>query len=271
MEKFSVLLSVYINEKVENLKLALDSLLVQSVQADEIVLVQDGPLTAELYECIAAYVQKDPDLFNVVVLPENVGLGNALNIGLSKVSNSLVARMDTDDICYPDRFKKQLTFLQEHPEVSVLGTAIQEFDQIPGDLQQFRRLPEKSIELEQYAKYRNPLNHPSVIFRKEAVLKAGSYQDMPLFEDYYLWIRMIQSGFKIANLSEPLLHFRIGNDMIGRRSGYSYLKKEKKFLESIKTLKFIDTKQYVSSLLLKMPLRLLPKSMLSWLYKKFLR
>lgn len=268
---FSVLLSVYFNENPLFFKAAFDSVLAQTLKPSQIILVEDGPLTAKLYELINEYLYLHSSLLKVVKLEKNMGLGAALNRGLQESTNEIVARMDTDDICYPDRFEKQLKFMVQNPQISVLGTAVQEFDLQPGDLDQFRALPTDSEKLLYFSKFRNPLNHPSVMFRKSHLLKVDSYQSMMLFEDYYLWVRLQLNGFKIANLSEPLLHFRVGNDMVGRRSGYGYLKKELAFLKEIKTLGFISNKEYLISILCKSPLRLLPKSILTFIYKKVLR
>ncbi|MDR6923465.1 MULTISPECIES: glycosyltransferase [Chryseobacterium] len=268
---FSVLISVYFKEKVEFLEKALDSILNNSLQPSQIILVKDGKLTKELDECIEIYCTKYSDLFTIVSLDANVGLGKALNAGLKHALYDIIARMDTDDICYQDRFKKQIEFLIKNPSISVIGTGIQEFNLIPGDLNQFRNLPVNSEDLLKFSKFRNPLNHPTVMFRKKAVIEAGSYQDMPLFEDYYLWVRMLHKGFKIANISEPLLHFRIGNNMIGRRSGWSYLKKELAFLSKIREINYINRKEFLVSGIVKLPLRILPKSILTFLYKKLLR
>lgn len=269
--QFSVLASIYYKEIPVNLDLALLSVFNQSLTPNEVVLVKDGPLTNELEEIVSKYIKLYPSIIKIIPLEVNVGLGNALNHGLKYVSNEFVARMDTDDICYFNRFETQLNFLEAHPNISVVGGIIQEFNKEPGDLKQFRKLPLSYEELVRFSKFRNPLSHPSVMFRKSAVLAVGSYQDMPLFEDYFLWVRLLLNNYKIANIDQPLLHFRIGNDMIGRRSGVSYIKKEIHFLNTLKKYRFISNKDYYTSLGTKIPLRLLPKSILLFIYKTFLR
>ena len=269
--KFSVLMSVYYKEKGEYFKQSIESVLNNSLMPDQIVIVKDGQLTPELNQIIDYYDSSFLHLFTVIQLDENVGLGKALNIGLEYVKHSIVARMDTDDICYEHRFRTQINFLIDNPDISVLGTAVQEFNINIGDLNQSRILPETTEELKKFSKFRNPLNHPTVMFKKKDIISSGSYQDMPLFEDYYLWVRVLSKKFNIANISEPLLHFRIGNDMIGRRSGWSYLNKEIVFLRKIKKIGFLSNKDYIISILIKLPLRLLPKSLLTFFYKKLLR
>jgi len=268
---FSVLSSVYIKENPISLKNALKSVFNQTLPPAEYILVKDGILNQELDNIITIYKSKYPEILKVVSIDKNVGLGKALNYGLQFCSYDLVARMDTDDICYSERFNKQVKFLEENQDISVVGGFIQEFNKKPGDLNQFRKLPIDSKELEEFSKYRNPLSHPSVMFRKKHVLSVGSYEDMPYFEDYYLWVKMLLKGYKIANINESILHFRIGNDMIGRRSGIQYIKKEFHFLKSIRALEFINFKEYYFSIITKIPLRLLPKPILLFIYKKILR
>lgn len=269
--QFSVLISVYFRDNADHLYLSLESLFQQTLKPDEIVLVQDGPLTAELYYVIDFFVRKNEIDFQVLALSENKGLGLALHSGLQLCQYNIVARMDSDDICCVDRFEKQIPYFTHKSEISVLGSAVEEFNMEPGDLSRFRRLPLSYIDILKFSKYRNPINHPSVVFRKDHVLKVGSYLDMPLFEDYYLWIRVLMTGYKMANLHDVLLKFRIGNDMIGRRHGISYLKKEICFLNTIRAFGHLSFLEYIFSLLTKIPLRLLPKTTLELIYKKFLR
>lgn len=269
--QFSVLLSVYFKENPVFLEKALESLFKQTLLMDEIVLVKDGVLSCELNTIIDNYVKKYPNLIKVVTLEKNVGLGKALNFGLEYCSNEIVARMDTDDICYPDRFERQIHFLKQNQEISVVGGSIQEFNERIGDLNQIRRLPFTNKELLAFSKYRNPLNHPTVMFKKSHILSVGSYQDMLFFEDYYLWVRLLKKGYMLANIQEPILHFRVGNDMIGRRKGLKYALLEMKFLKKIREIKYISNKEYIISILTKIPLRFFPKKILKILYKKLLR
>jgi glycosyltransferase involved in cell wall biosynthesis len=268
---FSVLISVYDKEQHTYLDRALSSMVNQTLLPAEIVLVEDGLLTPELRMVISGYCAKYPALLKIVKLDNNVGLGLALAKGLEFCTQDVVIRMDSDDICVPDRFEKLYNFLNDHHDISVVGSVIEEFNFYPGDLKKYRRLPIEPQELVRFAKFRNPLNHPSVAFRKQDILKIGGYLNMPLFEDYYLWVRLLVAGYKIANISESLLYFRIGNNMVGRRHGMSYLKKEWAFLQAIKNLNFISNFEYTSSLCLRSPMRLIPRNTLALIYKVFLR
>lgn len=268
---FSVLISVYYKDSASFFKESLQSVFIQTIIPNEVILVKDGPLNNGLNQLIEQYVEMYPGVIKVVSLEKNMGLGYALSIGLKHCSYELVARMDSDDICHFDRFRRQLEYLEKKPNVSVVGTTIEEFKFQPGDLKTYRKLPEGGRQLLAFSKFRNPLNHPSVIFKKTEVLAAGSYEDMPLFEDFYLWVKMLKKGFIIENIEEPLLYFRVGNNMIGRRHGISYLMKEFKFLSAVKKIKFINNKEYIVSLFIKLPLRIIPKNILKILYHFFLR
>lgn len=271
-KSFSVLISVYANDNAQFLHVALDSVfLKQTLKPNEVIIVQDGPVTAEIDFVLNHYLIDYPKVFKIVRLSQNRGLGEALNYGLAFCNFEYVARMDADDICYPDRFEKQISYLLKNTGLSVLGSAIQEFNKEPNDIGVFRKLPEKNKQILEFAKFRNPLNHPTVVFKKSDILRIGSYMSMPLFEDYHLWVRVLGEGLIVENLSEPLLHFRVGNDMIGRRHGSGYLKKEINFLKAIKKLGFINGQEFLISLVVKSPLRLIPKSLLRVVYKKFLR
>jgi len=220
---FSVLLSVYIKEKPDYLRKSLDSLLAQTVSPAQIVMVEDGSLTDELYAVLDEYEKKFPD-FKRVVNPQNLGLGKALEKGLLACDYDLVARMDTDDIAYPERFEKELKEFAADPELCLCGSHMEEFDGTPENVVSVKRVPLTMEEILRYAKKRNPFNHPSVMFKKSAVIEAGNYQHALGFEDYYLWVRMLQKGMKGKNIDECLMHFRAGADMFKRRGGVKYIK-----------------------------------------------
>lgn len=172
MSDFSVLLSVYGGERGDFLRQSLASVFGQTLRPGEVVLVEDGPLTEELYGVVEEFRAAHPEL-KVVALAENGGLGRALNEGLKHCTHEWVARMDSDDICRPDRFEKQARVLAEHPEYAVVSAWIDEFVDDPGHVVSTRRLPEMPDELYEYGKSRCPVNHPAVMFRKSAVLACG--------------------------------------------------------------------------------------------------
>ena len=183
--KVSVLMSVYIKEKPEYLKAAMDSVLAQTYPIDEIMIIEDGPLTDALHELINGYKEEYPDKIRIHAFAKNQQLGRALAKGVQLCRNELVARMDTDDIALPDRIEKQAAYMEKHPEVHVLGGGIREFNDA-GTTDRVKLMPQTQQEILSYVKNRNPLNHMTVMFRRSAVLEVGNYQHFPYLEDYSL-------------------------------------------------------------------------------------
>lgn len=267
---FSVLLSLYIKEHPSFLKQSLESLLYQTLQPNEIILVKDGPLTPELDTVVSEFAKSYATL-KVVALPQNQGLGKALNEGLKHCSYELVARMDTDDIAKPERFEKQMNVFRRNPEIDICSAWIDEFEEDWHNVITTRRLPEKHEDIANYAQTRCPINHPVVMFKKSAVIKAGGYRHFPLFEDYYLWMRMLKYGSKFYNIQESLLYFRTSPDMFRRRGGWKYAMDEFHFQKVMLDLGMISSKQFLLNVLTRFPVRIAPNQVRSWLYKKALR
>ncbi len=188
------------------------------------MLVCDGPLTEELDRVIAEYESNYPDIFEVHRLPENGGLGAALAFGLPFCRHELVARADSDDISLPHRFERQIPFMEEHPELSAIGSLMLEFDQEEEETGRIKPMPATYEEILSYTKRRCPLNHPTVVFRKSDVEEVGSYINVTYTEDYYLWVRLLAAGKKMENLREPLLRFRANSGTFLRRGDKRQLK-----------------------------------------------
>ncbi|MBQ8429324.1 MAG: glycosyltransferase [Clostridia bacterium] len=220
--KFSVLMSIYKNESPEYFQRAMESVLTQTLPPDEIVLVRDGEVPQELQTVIDGYTQNP--IVKYCPLAQNVGLGNALNEGLKQVSHEIVARMDTDDICAPERFEKQIKFLEENPKVVLVGGQITEFIGEESNVLTVREVPCTDAEIRNFIKTRNPFNHQTVTFRKSAVDAVGGYVELHFLEDYYLWCRMCVHGGEFANLPEVLVNVRTGEDLYKRRGGWKYFK-----------------------------------------------
>lgn len=266
--KFSVLLSIYIKEQPVYLKESFDSLFKQALPPDEIVLVKDGPLTPELDKVITEYQSQHPTL-KVIPLSKNQGLGKALNKGLKHCSHELVARMDTDDIAKPDRFEKQIKVFQEHPEIDICSAWIEEFEGTPDNILATRKLPETHEEILKYAKHRCPINHPVVMYKKSAVLKAGGYKGFP--EDYRLWINMLMTGARFYNIQESLLYFRFSSAMVKRRGGWKYAMADAKSQLDFYKMGFLSLPTLVYNLSVRMSVRLTPNFIRALIYKKLLR
>jgi glycosyltransferase involved in cell wall biosynthesis len=218
-------MSVYANDSYEYLMESLQSIINQSLPPDEIVLVLDGPLSPKLESVIRKFEDYQPSLVKVIRLEKNKGLSNALAIGLAHTSYDIVARMDADDVCKPMRFKKQVEFLKANPDIDILGSWIDEFIDNTDDIVSSRRVPQYHDEIYYYMKTRCAINHPTVMFRKKAVLDAGNYDKrMRLRQDYDLWIRLLAKGYKFANLQESLLFFRTSPAFYKRRGGLKVIK-----------------------------------------------
>ena len=267
---FSVLASVYKKENPCFLQKSLYSVFEQTHQPSEIVLVKDGELTKELDDVIAKFQLKCPNL-KIVTLSVNQGLGKALNEGLKYCSYDLVARMDTDDIAKPDRFEKQLKIFQDNPNLDIVSSWIDEFESDICNIISTRTLPETHEEIFENAQKRNPINHPVVMFKKCAVLAVGGYQHFPLFEDYFLWVRMLLNGAKFYNIQESLLYFRASTDMFKRRGGFKYACTEARFQWKIYQLGFISFPKTCLNVLVRFGTRIIPNHLRSWIYKKMLR
>lgn len=270
MMNFSVLLSLYVKEQPAYLKLSIDSIFSQTMLPSEIILVKDGSLTKELDKVVEDFCTES-SIIKVISLSENQGLGKALNEGLKHCSYDLVARMDTDDIAKPDRFEKQLKVFKDHPEIDVVGAWIDEFEGNTSNIISTRKLPETQKEIYKYAKKRNPINHPVVMFKKSAVFAAGGYKHFPLFEDYYLWVRMLLNGAKFYNIQESLLFFRASTDMFKRRGGFKYACTEARFQWQIHRLGFISLPKTCLNVIVRFGTRVIPNNLRSWIYKNMLR
>lgn len=242
----SVLMSVYKKEKPEYLKAALESILNQTLQPDEIVVIKDGPLTEELERVLAEVTHrlqkqgvdaqlrgkekctaqnqgqnKSGIVLRTYQFEENVQLGRALRKGVELCQHELIARMDTDDIACPERLQKQYDYMMAHKEAAALGGYMEEFCD-DNSFSNVKTMPCSFEEIRKYARFRNPLNHMTVMLRKEAVIMVGNYRHYPFLEDYDLWSRILSMGYKIENLPEVLVRARVGNELYGRRGGFAY-------------------------------------------------
>jgi len=264
-------MSVYKKEKPEHLKRAIESVINQTLQPSEIVIVKDGELTDELDKVLDWFVNRYPSLFKIVPIPKQVGLGKALAKGVLNCSYEIIARMDSDDISHPERFEKQIPFLLDHPEIDLVGSWISEFDDDEKNVYSFREVPTEPEEIKKFAKKRNPINHMTVVFLKKAILSAGNYQSYLWFEDYHLWARMLLKGYKFANLPHYLVNVRGGDNMIARRVGVKYAILEMKLQKFFLEIGFINNFEFIRNVTSRFILRMLPRKLALSLYKAFLR
>lgn len=260
----SVLISVYKSNDPYELDEALASLVAQTRPADEVMIVEDGPIPQELSEIIEKYQDKLP--ITRLPLKTNLGLGGALNEGLKACRYDLVARMDSDDISLPERLEKQAGFFATHPEVGVISAQIDEYDEIMHLKLGERRLPLHHDEIVRFAKKRCPMSHPVVMYRKQLVLDAGGYPEFRWGEDYGLWPLLLTRGVKMANLPETLLKMRCGDTMYARR-GWVAFKNESKILWYQHKIGFLSLFETIRNVGLRAAVRLPPPGVKKWLYQ----
>lgn len=270
-ESYSVLMSVYYKEKPEYLRISIESMMSQTVPTNDFVLVCDGPLTQELDSVIADMQQKYDGIIHVVRLSKNCGLGCALQVGVKECRNDLIARMDSDDISRPKRCEKELEVFMSHPEISIVGGIIEEFSMTPEVIDAKRAVPETTEEIVEFSKKRNPFNHPSVMYRKKDVLKAGNYSDIRYMQDYYLWIEMLIAGMKGYNIQEPLVWMRADSNLFKRRSGRLYVEIQVKLFKKMYSAGYITYAQYLKSAGIRICSALAPNQLRQFMFKKVLR
>jgi len=223
--KYSVLMSVYKKDDPAFLKLALESIYDrQTRKPDEVVVVFDGPLTEELYVVLNEFRNGKEQTVFYYPQTENRGLGEALRIGSAYCTGDYIFRMDSDDISHESRFEKQSAYVESHPEVDVLGTDIAEFHESLEEELRVRSCPEEHENIAHMGRRRNPMNHVTVCIKRSALEACGGYETLLLVEDYYLWLRMIDQGYRLANLHESLVYVRVGNGFYSRRSSKTLIR-----------------------------------------------
>lgn len=268
--KYSVLMSVYYKENPRFLEESIESMLNQTVPADEIIVVKDGILTIELDQVLKRFESQGHII--IVNLNENQGLGIALAEGFKYCKNEYVARMDSDDVAHENRCELQLNYLLDNPNIDVVGTFVGEFIDTPQKIVSYKKVPLGDKDIKRYMKKRNPLNHPSVMFKKSQVIKSGGYQHFLLNEDYYLWIRMAHNGCQFANIEKSLLFMRTNSETYLRRGGWNYYKVQKKLFRYMLEIEMINYFQYLGNNIIRFVFRVLISNKLrKWLYLKVLR
>ena len=270
-EKYSVLMSVYRNEKPGILRDSMQSIYDQTVPTDDFVLICDGPLTKRLDDVIDEMQKKFGKSLRVIRLPENHGLGYCLRMGIGECKNDLVARMDADDVTVKERCEKELEVFAENPELSVVGGLVAEFEVTIEDVKSIRKVPETNEEIIKFAKWRNPMNHPTVMFKKSDVLAVGNYPEIRRCQDYYLWVNMLMAGYKFYNIQEVLVNMREDKATFERRSGWQYFKHMKKLIDVMKENKFISTSQYIAIASLRLYSAMAPNWLRKAMFEKFMR
>lgn len=233
MENYSVLMTVYKNENPDHFREAIISMLEQTVKTNDFVIVCDGPLTYELDNIIYQFVDDCKNLFNIIRLEENHGVGYASRQGVLHCKNELIAKMDSDDISIKTRCEKELKYFENDEDLAIVGSYILEFLNSNNSNTCIRKVPLESAEIYKYSKRRSPFNNPTIMFKKSAVVAVGNYSDLRRCEDFELFARLLHAGYKAANIPECLLNYRITEFTYDKRNNYSYIKKSRKMSRDI--------------------------------------
>jgi glycosyltransferase involved in cell wall biosynthesis len=232
-----------------------------------VILVQDGPVAAELAACLAelrATARAEPTF---LALERNGGLGIALDAGLAASRHDIVARMDADDIAMPRRFEVQLPVIEDGADL--VGAGMLEFGSDRHDIVGRRTPVSDPGDIARYARLHDPFNHPTVVYRRRAVLAAGGYGDLPLMEDYWLFARMIASGARVVNLTEPLVYYRVGDGAYERRGGLALLRAELRLQRALLRGGFTTRPQYLRNVSVRGAYRMTPALIRRPLYRRF--
>ena len=266
-ERLSLLLSVWAGDRpdflVEAFRSSVDE---QTRRPDQVVIVRDGPVGAELASCLDTLIRRSPVPVELVALPQNLGLGPALDAGLEACTYDVVARMDADDISFPHRFAVQLPIIESG--VDLVGSGLVEFGSHAGDVVGTRTPPVERLDILTRARFADPFNHPTVVYRRDLVRSVGGYTDFALMEDYLLWAKMILAGAVVANVAEPLVGYRVGAGAYARRGGLAQLRAEISLQRRFRKMRFTSRKQYLRNLAVRGGYRLVPERVRRFAYRR---
>jgi glycosyltransferase involved in cell wall biosynthesis len=255
-EPFSLLVPVYHGDRPDYLRRSFRSAVHdQTVRPSEVVIVRDGPVGDDLARCLEELRASSPVPVTLVALERNGGLGPALDSGLAASRFDVVARQDADDVSMPNRFAVELPLMEN---ADIVGSGLLEFSGETGEIVGQRVPPTEPAQIQRYARMHDPFNHPTVVYRKQAVLAAGGYGDLPLMEDYALFARMLLSGARAVNVPEPLVFYRVGKTAFKRRGGRELLRSELRLQREFRRLGFTSRSQYARNVLVRGGYRLVP-------------
>lgn len=270
-QPFSVCMSVYKNDKPADFLIAVRSIINQTVKPSEIIMVVDGPIPTEL-ELVINTINSEYNELKLVRFEKNQGHAAARQSGVDNATCDLVAVMDSDDIARADRFEKQLTFLQDNPDIDIVGGQIDEFIGEVENVVGKRAVPCTDEEIKKYLKSRCPMNLMTILARKSSIQKVGGYIDWFCEEDYYLWIRMTLAGCKFANLPETLADVRVGKAMYARRGGWKYFVSEASLQRYMWKHGVIGFGRYLYNVVIRFAVQVaMPNSVRGWVFRTFAR
>jgi glycosyltransferase involved in cell wall biosynthesis len=251
---------VYKNDNAEYFEEALGSIFNQTIKPNEVILVKDGPVTVEIEDKINKFLNAQAGILKVFPLEVNCGLAAALNFGLTHISNELVIRCDSDDVNLPYRFETLIKNFPESNEHAVLGSYMVEFGE--GIPNRIRKVPTSHLDCLATVKTRNPINHPSVVFKRSIIKKIGGYsEELRFAQDYELWGRLIANGYRVSNLDIPLVNFRTSTEQMIRRGGWVYVKYDILLMKAFLNSKLLNYTSAIQFLVPRVLGRFIPNSL----------
>lgn len=268
MSSLSVLFPVAATSNPSDLVRSHKSIIEQTLPPEETLLVTNQTLNKKTETAINDLVKEHSNTHHRHI-PDAQGLGEVLTAGLKNCSGAYIARMDADDIAEPERFAEQLPILK-NTNVDILGTQLAEFSDEPEYPEQIREVPVTHNEISKWMSWRCPMNHPTTMFNREAVLDVGGYRDFPMMEDWDLWARCLAAGLQFQNLDQVLVKART-SDLSDRRGGIDYAQAEVRMAQQLRELGISTRRDTVKHLCLRIPPRLLPIKMREKVYRRFVR
>lgn len=264
----SVVLPVHAGVDPDHFRQAVNSILGQTRCADELVFVEDGPLTAGHLAVLDEVASSHPGVVRVR-LELNSGAGVANQAGLRAATGEWIAKADADDLCSPDRFERQLRAVLA-AGADLCGAAMSEFEDSPDHVVALRANPLTHEAIARRMRWNNPVNHPTAFYRRSSALAAGGYPELRYMQDYDLFARMLAAGSSMMNLPEPLVLFRSGEAMRRRRSGRDFFGLEWALQRRLRRYGLIGTPRMTVNLVLRMAFRMLPPSIMRATYRRML-
>lgn len=263
------MISIYYKEKPNYLEKSLCSIIEQSVKPAEVVMIEDGTFDEALSGVVSDFIRECNERSIRVFLIKHEtpnGLGKSLNEGIKAANCDYVARFDSDDISLKKRIEIESDLIMRE-RVAVVGSNVEEFSDNRKTVH-LKRVPVSFEEIEIYLKRRNPVNHMSVVFDKRSVMQVGCYDEVPFYEDYLLWAKLVKEGFKISNSDQVLVRARTEKDFVNRRRGIKYAFAEIKLQQKLYRMNIINLIQAFQNSFVRGGVRLLPGNIVKLVYKE---
>lgn len=270
LPEYSVLMSVYAKDRPDWLEAAFQSMASQTCPPNEMVIIEDGPLTDALYAMLDNLAAQCEIPVRRVAICVCGGLGNALRLGVIECRCEWIARMDADDIAAPERCEAQLAAAQAN-NADIVGCDCNEFIETAEICENRRVFPETHKELVRFSRRRTPFCHSAVMMKRRAVLDAGNYRDERLLEDYDLFVRMLMNGAIGYTVKRVLFYIRVSRDFFNRRSGWQYTKRLLQFNARLLRIGWMRPTDFLMRSAGNLLVGLAPSGLREAIYKKVLR